>query len=61
MTTTQVTRFARIVSDLSELRDECDAADRFELGVLILECAGTLSRPVDHEPEPTGTFDDCIR
>ncbi len=59
MTSSQKARLARIVSDLCELRAECDAADRFELGIIIIETGPALARPCD--PEPTGEFDECIR
>lgn len=47
MTRAQKERFARIVRALSDLRGECDAADKSELSVLILECIPTLARPCD--------------
>lgn len=60
MTSEQHARFARIVDDLCALRDECDAADRFELGCIILDTKPALSRPCD-EPLPAVDPYDCIR
>ena len=60
MTARQKNRFANIVAQLCALRDECDAADRFELGCLILETAPVLARPTDPDQTAPDPYD-CIR
>lgn len=59
MTASQRARLCHIAEELCELREECDAADRFELGCIILEMMVPTRRPCD--PEPTGAFDECIK
>ena len=56
MTAAQKERFAWLIEELCELRNECDAADRLELGCIILDAKPALERPCD-ETDPY----DCIR
>jgi len=59
VTDNQKATLCRALADIATLREQCEPADRVDLTVLLVEGMALVLRP--HNPEPTGSHDDCIR